>query len=106
MADFILSYTGEEVEGLLHKINEMDEVAIDTTLANVGQAADAKATGDAISNLKALVGDKSVSEQISDANMNYEFITIADIDNIWGSVPEDILPESEIDELMNKLLLE
>lgn len=37
---------------------------IDSTLATEGQAADAKATGDAISNLNTLVGDTKVSEQI------------------------------------------
>lgn len=47
---------------------------IDDTLTKEGFAADAKATGDAITNLNNLVGDTSVSEQIAealnDANVN------------------------------------
>lgn len=42
-------------------------VEVDTTLAQSGKAADAKATGDAINNLSNLVGDTAVSKQISDA---------------------------------------
>lgn len=44
-----------------------DVVTIDSTLTIEGQAADAKVTGDAISNLNTLVGDTSVSEQITNA---------------------------------------
>ena len=40
---------------------------IDATLTQEGKAADAKATGDAISVLNTLVGDAAVSEQISNA---------------------------------------
>lgn len=47
--------------------------------------------------------DIGVEIQNVEGLQDYEFITNADIDNIWGGVPEDILPESDIDELMNRL---
>ena len=40
---------------------------VDATLTNVGEAADAKVTGDAIRELQSLTGDTPVSEQISAA---------------------------------------
>lgn len=43
------------------------DITIDSTLTQSGQAADAKVAGDAIRNLSALVGDTSVSDQISSA---------------------------------------
>lgn len=42
-------------------------VEVDSTLTQTGKAADAKAVGDAISNLNTLVGDTSVSDQITEA---------------------------------------
>lgn len=45
---------------------------IDTTLNNAGEAADAKATGDAIRELQALIGDTPASEQISAAITYHE----------------------------------
>lgn len=58
------------------------------------------------------VGDKTVATQISNATANYytktqidtyEFITVADIDEICGNVTEGGLPQSDIDELMTQL---
>lgn len=34
---------------------------------------------------------------------SYELITVADIDEICGSIPEGILPQSDIDELIAQL---
>lgn len=47
-----------------------DAITIDSTLSITGAAADAKVVGDAISNLNTLVGDTSVSSQISTAIEN------------------------------------
>lgn len=47
--------------------NAADVPNVDSTLAVDGAAADAKVTGDAISNLNTLVGDTSVSDQITAA---------------------------------------
>lgn len=72
-------------------------ITIDSTLTQEGQAADAKATGEAISDLNNLVGDTSVSEQISAAMkvtsvggqtgdvMNPTFTTVT-ADKIIGAV--------------------
>lgn len=46
-------------------------VEVDSTLTQTGKAADAKAVGDAISNLNTLVGDTSVSDQITEALEGY-----------------------------------
>lgn len=46
---------------------ELPSTPVDDTLTESGKAADAKATGDAISNLNTLVGDTAVSEQIATA---------------------------------------
>lgn len=55
----------------LVKQSELPEsTTVDTTLAVSGQAADAKATGDAISKVRGLVGDTEVSTQIADAIAN------------------------------------
>ena len=53
---------------------------IDATLTNVGEAADAKATGDAIRELQSLTGDTPVSEQISAALHNHEHKDCAPLD--------------------------
>lgn len=59
----------------------------DATLSKVGYYADAIATGEAISNLEALVGDTSVAEQINNA------IVIATDDEILKLLAqEDMLP--------------
>lgn len=47
--------------------NQVGRLHIDATLSMTGEYADAKATGDAINAVSALVGDTSVSEQISTA---------------------------------------
>lgn len=47
--------------------NVSDTVEVDSGLSKEGFAADAKVTGDAISNLNTLVGDTAVSEQIETA---------------------------------------
>lgn len=72
-------------------------VTVDDTLSVEGAAADAKATGEAISDLNNLVGDTSVSEQISAAMkvtsvggqtgdvMNPTFTTVT-ADKIIGAV--------------------
>ena len=55
----------------LVKQSELPEgTTVDVTLAISGQAADAKATGDAISKVRGLVGDTEVSTQIADAISN------------------------------------
>lgn len=65
-----------------------------------------------IAEVSTLVGDTPVATQISNATTNYytkaeidayEFITIADIDEICGGVTEESLPQSDIDELMAQL---
>lgn len=48
------------------------KVEVDTTLSELGKAADAKITGDAITNLSALVGETPVSEQIDAALVDIE----------------------------------
>ena len=52
------------------------KTTIDSTLSVSGNAADAKATGDAISNLSDLVGDVAVSEQISTAVANKQQVPL------------------------------
>lgn len=53
---------------------------IDATLTNVGEAADAKVTGDAIRELQALIGDTPASEQISAAITSHEHQNYASLD--------------------------
>lgn len=73
----------------LVKQSELPEaVTIDTTLAVEGQAADAKATGDAIGNLNTLVGDTSVAEQISEATY-----TQSEVDDMVAAVKQFCLPK-------------
>lgn len=50
------------------KLQILDSIiSTDTNLTEEGKPADAKATGNAINNLNSLVGDTSVSTQISEA---------------------------------------
>lgn len=65
-----------------------DEVIVDETLTNSGQAADAKTTGDAIGNLNTLVGDTSVAEQISEATY-----TQSEVDDMVAAVKQFCLPK-------------
>ena len=51
----------------LQILGKIVDATIDATLSVEGASADAKATGDAISSISALVGNKPVSEQISEA---------------------------------------
>lgn len=68
-------------------LSDMSTVEIDATLSIEGQAADAKAVGEAIDGLNALVGDTSVAEQINNA------IVIATDDEILELLAqEDMLP--------------
>lgn len=89
MADYKLSYTANEIDERLGKVDEIDslkdlvgttpvsqqinsavekvKVKTDTTLKVSGSAADAKATGDAINNLNNLVGTTPVADQIAEA---------------------------------------
>ena len=60
------------------------ETSIDDTLSISGQAADSKATGDAINELNALVGDVSVSEQINSAVSSFIFKYIKMQDRVNG----------------------
>ena len=53
---------------------------IDATLTNVGEAADAKVTGDAIRELQALIGDTPASEQISAAITSHEHNNYASLE--------------------------
>ena len=56
--------------------------------------------------IKEIDEDGHVTKLESNDLSNYEFITVEDIDTMWGNVPEDILPETVLDRLMNKLLSE
>ena len=52
-------------------------IAADETLTKAGVAADAKATGDAISQVNALVGDTDVATQISNAIANQGTLAVS-----------------------------
>ena len=78
-------YTNSEKSKLAGIETGANKTTIDSTLSVSGNAADAKATGDAISNLSDLVGDTSVSDQISAATIA---ITNAEIDEICSQTIE------------------
>lgn len=82
----------------------------ETKTAAAAKLTEAKSYTD--SEIAEWVGDKTVATQISNATANYytktqidtyEFITVADIDEICGNVTEGGLPQSDIDELMTQL---
>ena len=72
-------YTNPEKSKLAGIETGANKTTIDSTLSVSGNAADAKATGDAISNLSDLVGDTAVSDQIAAATVA---ITNEEIDEI------------------------
>ena len=78
----------DDAEKLVKQSELPAEIAIDATLAVEGQAADAKATGDAIGNLNTLVGDTSVAEQISEATY-----TQSEVDDMVAAVKQFCLPK-------------
>lgn len=72
-------YTNPEKSKLAGIETGANKTTIDSTLSVSGNAADAKVTGDAISNLSDLVGDTAVSDQIAAATVA---ITPEEIDRI------------------------
>jgi hypothetical protein len=87
--DVYVGGTSQDEGGKLVKQSELLEaVAVDNTLAIEGRAADAKATGDAIGALNALVGDTSVAEQISEATY-----TQTQVDELIAAVKQFCLPK-------------
>lgn len=62
-----LPFSDEALRSLIDTKVANAKVTIDDTLSVSGQAADSKATGDAINEVSALVGDTSVSDQIATA---------------------------------------
>lgn len=94
------THTADEIEGL-----DNIEIAVDSELSDTSEnPVQNKVVKEAISNLHTLIGDASVVDQINTALDSYEFITIADIDEICGDMEyNDSLPQSDIDELMTQL---
>jgi hypothetical protein len=66
--DVYVGGTSKDDADRLVKFSEIPEgSAIDASLTQSGQAADAKSTGDAINSIKTLIGDAKVSDQINNA---------------------------------------
>lgn len=86
----------KDVEDALGSIN----LEVDTTLSIAGAAADANAVGDAIDQLSTLVGDTSVSQQITEAINDIngvpapttgddgKFLRVVNGAATWASVPK------------------
>ena len=79
-------------------ISEIETAIVDTTLTQEGKAADAKATGDAINNVKELIGDTDVATQINNVvnPISDEVNSLSqEIDNLGEVAMEDVVPMSK-----------
>ena len=73
--------------------NQNIPTPVDATLTNVGEAAEARATGKAINDLQYMIGDTPVSEQISAAIHYHEHKDYARLDefNALKAMVEQLL---------------
>ena len=87
MGDYISRYTGAKIDEAIGKVLDGTSVEVDATLTQEGQAADAKATGDAIKNISASVGT------IADLKLRQGYINnSAQWNNINASYQHALIP--------------